>query len=218
MLAVTSPDWQQDPLRDLSRMAATSNVCRAHRHIKDGLYMTVALTDGKRVVAVRMPAIATPRACTTAGICTRFKRWAAKPKICRPTDYLDPVRTTGRVSEHRVKDPRINSTDRGKEPSDASASNPKNRCAVRTGRGTALPTGSGRTEMIPVPGALPCPAAWLAPGDHCEGSNMRPLKHHTEAGLAPAYASRISPAHSQVRNPGPRDAGCRWRINWCATK
>lgn len=43
----------QDPLRALERMAGLIERTRRAHHIKDGLYMTVALADGKRVFAVR---------------------------------------------------------------------------------------------------------------------------------------------------------------------
>jgi len=42
-----------DPLQALARMAGTVEQVRRAHHIKDGLYMTVAATDGKRVFAVR---------------------------------------------------------------------------------------------------------------------------------------------------------------------
>ena len=42
-----------DPLRALARMAGTVERLRRQNHVRDGLYMTVAATDGRRVFAVR---------------------------------------------------------------------------------------------------------------------------------------------------------------------
>ncbi len=42
-----------NPLRALARMAGTVEQVRRAHHIKDGLYMTLAVADGKRVFAVR---------------------------------------------------------------------------------------------------------------------------------------------------------------------
>ena len=74
-----------DPLAALERMAGTIEQARRKHRVKDPLDMTIAATDGRRIVAVRTRATTTRPACTTAATCTPCTRWVARRRTCRPT-------------------------------------------------------------------------------------------------------------------------------------